>query len=65
MVLLDVGGFGLIIISIYFIFHIPAILMLIFAFVYSKSKPAVSKKLLILAAIYFLIGGGICGAILS
>lgn len=65
MILLDVGGLGSLITMIYVVCHIPAIIMLIFALAYANSKPDVSKKLFIGAAVYFLIGGGICGALLN
>lgn len=50
---------------VYLIFHIPAIILLILAFVKRKKKPELATKLLIGAGIYFLIGGGICGVMLS
>jgi hypothetical protein len=53
------------IIIIYLFCHIPAIIMLIIGLTRLKSRPENAKKLLIAAGIYFLIGGGICGAILT
>lgn len=42
----------------------PAILLLYTAFYYKKTKPDRAKILFILAGVYFIIGGGICGKIL-
>lgn len=53
------------IILIYLICHIPAIIMLIIGLTRLKSRPDNAKKLLIAAGIYFVIGGGICGALLT
>ncbi len=53
------------IITIYIILHLPAIIMLIVGLQRRKTRPRSAKILLILASIYFLIGGGICGAILT
>lgn len=53
------------IIELYLLFHAPAIIMLIMGLNKRKTKPEVSKRLLIMAAIYFVIGGGICGALLT
>ncbi|HET6224831.1 MAG TPA: hypothetical protein VFF27_01035 [Bacteroidia bacterium] len=50
---------------IYIICHIPAIVLLILGLVRLKSRPENAKKLLIAAGIYFIVGGGICGALLS
>lgn len=52
-----------VIIGIYLVYHIPAIILLILGLIRRKSRPENSKKLLIAAGIYFLIGGGICGAL--
>lgn len=53
------------IIIIYLVCHTPAIIMLIVGLNRLKTRPEDAKKLLIAAGIYFLIGGGICGAMLS
>ena len=53
------------IIIIYLVCHIPAIIMLILGLKRLKTRPENAKKLLIAAGIYFLIGGGICGALLT
>jgi hypothetical protein len=55
--------FGLILI-IYLICHIPAFILLILGVNRLKTKPDNAKRLLIAAGIYFLIGAGICGALL-
>jgi hypothetical protein len=54
-----------IIIIIYLVCHIPAIIMLILGLNRLKTRPENAKKLLIAAGIYFIIGGGICGALLT
>jgi hypothetical protein len=54
-----------IIIAIYLICHSPAIIMLIIGLFRLRRKPENARKLLIAAGIYFLIGGGICGKLLS
>ena len=53
------------ILIIYLVCHIPAIIMLILGLNRLKTRPENAKKLLIAAGIYFLIGGGICGALLT
>lgn len=54
-----------IVIIIYLVCHIPAIIMLVIGLNRLKTKPDNAKKLLIAAGIYFLIGAGICGAMLT
>lgn len=58
-------GILFLVIIIYLVCHIPAIILLILGLIRLKSKPENAKKLLIAAGIYFLIGGGICGALLT
>ncbi|MDN5215813.1 hypothetical protein QQ020_27290 [Fulvivirgaceae bacterium BMA12] len=53
------------IIILYLIAHTPAIIMLIIGLRRLKTKPESAKTLLIIAGIYFLIGGGICGSLLT
>jgi hypothetical protein len=53
------------IIIIYLVCHSPAIIMLILGINRLKTRPGNAKKLLIAAGIYFLIGGGICGSLLT
>jgi hypothetical protein len=53
------------IIIIFLVCHSPAIIMLILGLNRLKTRPENAKKLLIAAGIYFLIGGGICGALLT
>lgn len=43
----------------------PAIILFIVGLVYRRKKPKVSKTLFILGGLYLLIGGGICGVMLS
>jgi hypothetical protein len=56
---------SVLIIIIYLVCHIPAIIMLILGSNRLKTRPENAKKLFIAAGIYFLIGGGICGALLT
>lgn len=58
-------GIFVLVLIIYLVCHIPAIIMLIVGLVRLKSKPENAKKLLIAAGIYFLIGAGICGMMIS
>jgi hypothetical protein len=53
------------IIIIYLVCHTPAIIMLIIGLIRLKTRPENAKKLLIASGIYFLIGGGICGALFT
>ncbi len=53
------------IVIIYLICHIPAFILLIIGLAILKFKPKTSKILFIIAGCYFIVGGGICGAILS
>jgi len=53
------------IVIIYLISHIPAFILLFVGLSKLKKKPVKAKQLLILAGIYFLIGAGICGALLT
>jgi len=46
---------------IYLFLHIPAIILLVTGLKRLKTNSENAKNLLILAGIYFLIGGGICG----
>jgi hypothetical protein len=53
------------ILLVYFVCHLPAIIMLIIGLNRLKTRPENAKNLLIIAGIYFLVGGGICASILS
>jgi hypothetical protein len=57
--------FLLLIIIVYLVCHTPAIIMLYKGMKRRKTNPESAKTLLIIAGIYFLIGGGVCGALLS
>ncbi len=59
------GEFFVLILFFYLICHIPGIVLLVLGLKRAETRPENSKKLLIAAGIYFLIGGGICGAFLS
>ena len=65
MTLLEVGNLLPLILILYLLFHSPAIIMLIIGLNKRKTKPEASKKLLIIAGIYFIIGTGICGLLLT
>jgi len=58
-------GLLTLILIVYLVCHIPAFVMLIIGLSRLKTKPENAKKLLIASGIYFLIGGGICGALLT
>jgi hypothetical protein len=49
-------------IILYLIFHTPAIIMLIIGLNKRKSDPDKSTVLLIIAGVYFVIGGGMCAS---
>lgn len=53
------------IIVFYLFFHIPAFILLGVGLSRLKSRPTNAKVYLIIAGIYFIIGGGICGSILN
>ena len=55
-------GLGLFVFGVYFIAHLPAIILLILGLVLSKRKPKQSRIFLIIAVVYFIIGGGICAS---
>lgn len=58
------GLLGLVIIA-YLVCHIPAIITLIIGLARLKTRPENAKKFLIFSGIYFLIGAGVCGAMLT
>ncbi len=61
----SMGGYGSFFLGLYLVLHLPAIIMLIIGLVLLKKKPKTAKVLLIIAGVYFLIGGGICGALVG
>jgi len=66
MILLMSGnGILQLIVIFYIVCHSPAIVTLIIGLNRLKSRPENAKKLLIFSGVYFLIGGGICGALLT
>jgi hypothetical protein len=54
----------IVIVFIYFLAHLPAIILLIIGLSLRKSKPETAKILFVLTGIYFIIGGGICGMLI-
>lgn len=63
MIILEIGMSFFFI--VYLLLHLPAILALIFGIAKSEKNPESSKKMLIFALVYFIIGGGMCGAFLN
>ncbi|MEO1451647.1 MAG: hypothetical protein AAFV07_19110 [Bacteroidota bacterium] len=65
--LMDSSGYGLLglVVGFYLLAHLPAIITLIIGLVRLKKRPESAKKFLIFAGIYFLVGAGTCGVILS
>ncbi|GEL10425.1 hypothetical protein SAMN05192550_0536 [Flavobacterium glycines] len=57
--------FGGIIVIMIMIMVVPPILLSIIGFAMKKDKPRTAKVFFILAALYLLIGLGICGSILT
>ena len=55
----------MLVVLIYMACHVPAFIMLGFGIALRTTNPNRSKILLILAGIYFVIGAGICGSMLS
>lgn len=51
--------------SLYILFHLPALILLFMGLGRLVDRPKNAKILLIIAGVYFLIGAGICGAILN
>jgi len=64
ILLMNGAGILGLLISFYLLGHLPAIITLIIGLVRLKTKPESAKKFLIFSGIYFIVGGGICGAIL-
>ena len=62
--ILDIHITSFDILLMYLYMHIPAFILLILGLIALKKKPILAKILLILATLYFLIGGGICGNML-
>lgn len=60
---MDIQGYFLVF-GIYLLLHSPAIAMIIIGRNYREKNPQLSKALYVLASIYFVIGGGICGSLL-
>ncbi|MBS1915464.1 MAG: hypothetical protein JST87_04255 [Bacteroidetes bacterium] len=58
------NGIGFLIGLILLYWLIP-IILLIMGLARLRSRPENAKKLLIAAAIFFIVGGGICGALLT
>ena len=59
------GNILMLVAGAYFIAHIPAFILLVLGFVRLKTRPKNAKTLLIIAAVYFVVGGGICGALVG
>jgi len=61
----NLEGIGFFIFGIYFITHLPAIILLVIGLVQLKKKPKQAKVFLIIAGVYFLVGGGVCASLLA
>jgi hypothetical protein len=59
------NGLLQLVVILYFICHSPAFLLLIIGAFKRKNSPETAKTLFIAAGTYFLIGGGVCGALLG
>lgn len=55
----------ILILIVYLTLHLPAFILIFLGYVNRNTNPERAKTYFIAAGIYFLIGGGICGAILS
>ena len=55
----------MIILIIYLICHLPAFILIIVGRNLRAKKPNTAKVLFIIAGVYFMIGAGICGNLLS
>jgi hypothetical protein len=55
----------LLVIGAYLILHLPAIILLIVGLVRLNQKKKNAKIFFIIAGIYFIIGAGVCGVIIS
>lgn len=65
MILMEIQGLGLMVLTFYLVAHSPAIILLIIGLVIRKRNPKRSRIMLIIAGVYFLIGAGICGSMLN
>lgn len=65
MIALEVGNLGGLIFLIVFIMIGPPILLTIIGLLIKKNSPNTAKTLYILAALYLIIGLGICGSMLA
>ncbi|MEL6968803.1 MAG: hypothetical protein AAFZ63_14420 [Bacteroidota bacterium] len=63
--LLEVGNLFPFVITAYLILHLPAFILLGISAWIKQSKPQASKVLKIIAIVYFVVGTGICGALLT
>ena len=64
MKLLTIGNLLPLVLVSYIVLHLPAIITLAIGLGIRNKKPERAKKLLIFSAVYFIIGGGICGSLL-
>jgi len=66
MILLEVStkDIGLLIMMIVALWLVPPIILLIVGSAQSEKRPTLGKILFIIAGIWFLIGGGMCGGVI-
>ncbi|MEL6657322.1 MAG: hypothetical protein AAFP77_15695 [Bacteroidota bacterium] len=63
--LLNVDGIFPIVVVAYLVLHSPAFILLGISAWIKETKPQASKVLKIIAIVYFVVGTGICGALLT
>lgn len=64
MISLEVGNLdGLLVLILLVLLGLPSLLIIV-GFVVKKNRPEVAKALFILAAVYLLVGLGICGSLM-
>lgn len=64
MILLEVGDLTGLILLILFIMAGPPIILTVIGFSTKRNNPGTAKVLFILAAVYLIIGLGICGSMM-
>jgi hypothetical protein len=65
MIVLEVGNLNGLVIFMLFVMLGPPIVLTLIGFGIKKNSPNSAKTLFILAALYLIIGLGICGSLLS
>lgn len=65
MIALEVGNLNVLVIFMLFVMLGPPTVLTLIGFGIKKNSPNAAKTLFILAALYLIIGLGICGSLLS